>query len=35
MRDVPEAEERAMTWGNVLKLYNLDEAKVRAAALVE
>jgi predicted TIM-barrel fold metal-dependent hydrolase len=32
MQDVPENEVKAMTWDNVMRLYDLDEAKVRAAA---
>ncbi len=31
MEGVPEAEERAMTWGNVAGLYGLDESELRAA----
>ena len=32
MQGVPEDEVRKMTWDNVIKLYNLDEAKLRAVA---
>ncbi len=32
MRDVPEHEAKAMTWDNVINLYNLDEAKIRKEA---
>lgn len=32
MAGVPDDERRKMTWDNTLKLYGLDEAKVRAAA---
>ncbi len=31
MQGVPETEVRQMTWDNVVQLYGLDEAKVRAA----
>jgi predicted TIM-barrel fold metal-dependent hydrolase len=32
MRDVPEREAKAMTWDNVVRLYELDEAKIRKEA---
>ena len=32
MTGVPEEDVHKMTWSNVMKLYNLDEAKVKAAA---